>query len=481
MPSIVKNTFVYTLGNIIPAAASFILLPIYTLYLSPSDYGILESVNALSPILAILFSLCFGASIFRLYYDYKTESQRKLFFGTIFISTIVFSLVFLILIIIFRNKVEQIYKTIEFNPYYLFLIITVFISNFFDLPQKYLMLKGKPVPYIILTISKFIVTASLILFFIINRLEGPAGYLKARLISSLIFLPIYLIISIKIIKFKFSFEIFKSLLRFSIPIIPILLSSWVLNLSDRIFIERYFSIHDVGIYSLSYKIASLVLILVSAFNMAYRPFFFQHSNDSNTLRGKEIIYRHNNLFLILMIIAIFLISFFAKEIVTLFFSANYIDAYHYIPLIVFSYLLAVLGGFTGRFFEQSKKMKQNMFISIGMAFSNISLNFLLIPYWGAYGAIFATALSLLGGFIVAYFYTKKYCYFVDFNWSLIFSLTTSLAFIVIIFQLFIDFQNVYISLIIKLIITGLSCMFILRKRTKEIKQFLSSGELFSNE
>ena len=79
MAKIFKNTLLYTIGNILPKAAGFILLPIYTSYLSTSDFGIIESVVAISPILIILFSFSFGASIFRLYYDYKTEESQKTF------------------------------------------------------------------------------------------------------------------------------------------------------------------------------------------------------------------------------------------------------------------------------------------------------------------------------------------------------------------------------------------------------------------
>ena len=469
MSKIVKNTFIYTVGNVLPAAASFILLPIYTLYLSPSNYGIIESVNALNPILVILFSLCFGASIFRLFYDYKTVEQQKEFFGTLFISTTVSSLFFLFLILLFHKNVEHIYKSIAFNPYYLYMIITVFVSNFFDLPQKYLMLKDKARWYIALSLLQFVITSALILFFIINRKEGATGYLKAGLICSLVLLPIYLVISCKIIRFKFSFAIFKNLLSFSLPLIPTLLSAWVLNLSNRIFIERYFSTIDVGIYSLAYKIAGVVLIIVSSFNMAYRPAFFQYSNDIDVQRGRDSIYKYNYLFLLVFIIIVFITALFAEEIIVILFSTKYKDAFQYVPLIAFSYLLGVAGGFTGRFFEQSKKMKQNMFISIGMACLNVILNFLLIPSMGVYGAIFATIISLLIGFIFAYFYTKRNCYFVPFNWKILFPVAGSLILIVIVFQYIIDIQNIYLSLSIKIIVAGFIGLFLLRKYYKELK------------
>ena len=261
MANILNSTFIYTIGNIIPKAANFILLPVYTLYLTTTDYGLIESVYALSPILIILFSFSFGASIFRLYYDYD---DKETFFGTIFLSTIFFSTFFLICLILFSNHIEKIYSSIPFYPYFFYVIVTCYISNLFDLPQKYLMINDKPISYISLSLLRFALNAVLILWFIIYKSEGASGYLKAGVISAAIVLPFYLLITSKIIVFKFSFKIFKDVLLFSLPLIPTLLSAWILDLSDRIFLENYFTLSEVGVYSLAYKIAGLVLLIVTS-------------------------------------------------------------------------------------------------------------------------------------------------------------------------------------------------------------------------
>jgi len=91
MNKLVKNTAVYSIGQILPQAVGFILLPIYTHFITPADYGIVSSMAVLQTILAIFFTLCLERSIVRLYWDYKTENDKKDFFGTITISIAVFS------------------------------------------------------------------------------------------------------------------------------------------------------------------------------------------------------------------------------------------------------------------------------------------------------------------------------------------------------------------------------------------------------
>ena len=83
-----KNTSIYAIGNIFPRIISFFLLPIFTRYLSPEEYGILNSMNLLGVVLSIFFTMAIERSVFRLYFDYKNE-ERKDFLGTIFISLVV--------------------------------------------------------------------------------------------------------------------------------------------------------------------------------------------------------------------------------------------------------------------------------------------------------------------------------------------------------------------------------------------------------
>ena len=81
MGHLLKNTIIYSLGRILPQAVNFILLPIYSEYLSPTQYGIIESMVVFSTILTVIFSFATERSMFRIYYDYKKEDDKKKFIG----------------------------------------------------------------------------------------------------------------------------------------------------------------------------------------------------------------------------------------------------------------------------------------------------------------------------------------------------------------------------------------------------------------
>ena len=245
-------------------------------------------------------------------------------------------------------------------------------------------------------------------------------------------------------------------------------------MSDRIFLENYFTLSEVGVYSLAYKIAGLVLLIVTSFGMAYRPLFFKLANMQDKKQGKKMIYKFNYLFLIIFIVLGFSVSLISKEIMSLLFSEEYSSAYLYIPLIVVSYLFSFSAGLVARFYEQSKAMIINMYIFLGIAALNILINFLLIPKYGAYGAAIATIISLLIGFVIGYIYAKKYCYFVPFNWKALWPILVVTTLIFILFNFVTFFANIYHSLALKLIVVLLLISVILKVYFKEFKILINN-------
>jgi len=474
MNSLVKNTSIYSLGQILPKAAGFILLPIYTKYLTPSDYGIVNSMAVLQTILAVFFTLCLERSIYRLYWDYETEDEKKDFLGTIVISISILSIIVISVLFVFNDYVGLIYKSIDFNPFYVYAIIISYFSIFSLVPRIYLMIKEKPIVYVTLSLFQFILNAGFILWFIIVKKESAIGYLKANLISILIILPVFLIITIKTINLRFKYSIFKNAFIFSVPLVPAIITSWILNLSDRVFIERYFSLTDVGIYSLGYTIAGVVLLFTTAFDLSYNPEFFRLANSDDQIKAKILISKYNNTYLSVVILFCFIISLFSKELITLFLNKRYLDAYFFVPLISFSYLFSQAMGITSKFFQQSKKMKANMYIAISAAVMNIILNFLLIPHFGAFGAAYATIISMAIPFFIAYSFCKKHCYFVPINWRKIVPITVFFISIFLIFQYILSF-DIITSLIIKVFFIGGMGLFFMKKYYQQIRDIFTKA------
>ena len=447
MTTLVKNSIIYTIGIILPQAVGFLLLPIITRYLTPEDYGVVSSMGVLGGVLIIFLTLAVDRSIYRLYYDYGSAEKKEIYLGTISISLFITSTIGVFILFVFHDYVAFIFKSIPFFPYYVYIILATYFSIFLIVPQIYYMITEQATKFFLLSVGLSFLNIALILWFIVGLERGAEGYLGARVVANLLFVPLSLFILKKIVNFKFDLQMLKNGLSFSLPIIPTLLSAWILDLSDRIFIERYFTLQDVGIYSLGYQIALVVTVIAGGIHTAYFPFFFKLANSDNQENSKKTLYHTNTIYILIVLLTVFLISFFSKEIVTIMIAHEYLEAYKIIPLIAIGYLFCQTQGILNLYIQQEKKTKALMYIVLGAAGINVLLNFLLVPKYGAYGAAYATIMSFAILAFIEYQYSKK-CYFIPWAWNEILPYFFGLFGILIVFHLFIDL-DIYISLIVK--------------------------------
>jgi O-antigen/teichoic acid export membrane protein len=435
--NLLKNTSLYSIGTILPKAASFILLPIYTSFLSVDEYGIISAMIVFNAFLTILITLNIERSIFRLYYDYETAAQKKEYIGTVFISILCFSTIMIGVMFLTRDYISLIYKSIDFYPYFLISIFTVYVGIYGSMLRVLLQVIQKVKLFVMLGIVQFIISSLLILLFVVYFKEGAYGYLKGVLFGNLIMVPIFLKLLLPHINFKFNRVIIINTLKYSLPIVPAVLAGQIIDLSDRIFIENYFSSLDLGLYSLGYTIAGVVLVVTGAFKKAYDPFFYKIANSKTKAVSLKILTNTNEAYYIITIFICFSITLVSKEMIYWFFPKSYFIAYKIVPVISLAYAVSKISGLINLSFYQEKKTLKLMELSIYAAILNVALNFILIPLYGYYGAAIATLITFLFMLIIKYYLSKKY-YFLPINWILLVSVIFFMIFIYLFFNHFVN-------------------------------------------
>ena len=466
-----SNIGYYSVGNILPKATSFILLPIYLDYLDPSQYGIVGAMTAMMAFLNIFLTLNFERSIFRLIYDYKDEKDQKRFLGTIFIWILFFATVIVSLLLFFKDYVSNIYDSIDFYPYFFIAIFSVYLNNFGNIPRVYLQVKEKAKVFVILGIIQFLLTNCSILFFVVFLQMKAEGYILGALISSILMLPYFLWFTSKIIVFRFDKTIFKAILKFSLPILPAVIAIQIIDLSDRIFIEKYLTTADLGLYSLAYTIAGVVLVFTASFKKAYDPFFYKIANTYNTKKAKYLLNKTNTLYYLVTILICFSISLVSREIIYIFFDDEYLIVYKIVPILCVAYAISKISGLINLSFYQNKNTKLMMYISIISATLNIILNFLLIPIYGYFGAAYATVFTYLFMLFIKYYFSKRE-FFIVINFKKILMFCVIVSFIYLISENYLESSIIilFIKFII-LFITLLLFYFFEKKNIHEINTY----------
>lgn len=386
-----KHTFVYGLGDLVRKLVGFLLIPIYTRFMSPGDYGILQLSLVFVAFFQILYSFGMTTAFFRYYLDTSDPAARKKVFSTTFWSI---AAVDIVLSLLMMTKSETISSFLFGEPgqtTVVFLILLVLVvETIVQVPLLLLRALDRSRTFLTFIIIQLI-TALAVNYLLVAVLGmGPVGAMLANLIASGFLLALTMPIVIGNIDLDFSREHFKSLLRFGLPFVPSTISMMVMNISDQYLIRYFRGLEETGLYALNYKFGMALNLFITGFRYAWVPFIFRVSGEPDSGR---LYARAYEVLTVLLSAIFFLICAFLPEMYALLVDRSYFAGMGIVPLVAFSY---VLFGLHTIFLAGIYLEDETSFIAkagVAAAASNVVLNFLLIPRFGMWGAAGTTLVS----------------------------------------------------------------------------------------
>ena len=265
------NSMIYMAGNVLSQALAFFALPIFTRYLTPDDYGILSYTGSITSIIFILSTLSLNSFVLRHYFELDTEKQRKRLFGTIFLLLFMVNVLLLGLEFLFLPLVlKYLHIQVPFYPYFGIALLDTFLEVASVLPLAYYRVTTNAWKYFWLTSLKSIFSISLGLVLVIHFEMGVMGRYYGSLGTNIGFLVVYLSIVLRIASFRPDLRTVARGLSFSLPLLPPALASIAFVSLDRIILERYVSLGQMGIYSVGLTLGSMLTILIRSFYLRDR-------------------------------------------------------------------------------------------------------------------------------------------------------------------------------------------------------------------
>ncbi|MEW6008476.1 MAG: oligosaccharide flippase family protein [Candidatus Omnitrophota bacterium] len=400
-----KDASLYNAGGILTKAIAFLLIPVYTRFLSPADYGIISLVSTIAYVLLIFYEMGLITAATRFYYDFKSEQEKKEYFGTVLLFLCGFTLIITIVLENIARKISPfLFSDVAFNPY---IRIAIWIPFFQSLPPLVYALyrvKEQPYRFVIFSIFAFIIEIGLIIYFVVFLKQEALGKINATLIASGLIYIISLIILFNHTILKFSYSKIWNSLKFGLPLIPHTVAHWVLKLSDRIILQKYAPLSDVGLYTLGYNLGMILFLFTASFNNAWAPFLYKNAN----IMPKQVFAKIGIAYCFIVVFIGLLLSIFAKEIMIIVSTPKFYGAATVIPLVVAGYVfqgLYLLPVNQLFFLKQTRYLPTATMVS---ALINIILNLLFIPKFGMSAAAFNTFLSYLILFILVFFYSQRH-------------------------------------------------------------------------
>lgn len=405
--SLAGNTLIFAIGNGVTLIIAFVMVPFYTKVLSPSDFGVSDIIVTTTSMLLPLVSLNIFAAIFRFALD--KESNRK----TLFTNGLNVTLIGIVASLLVSGILEA------FGISYallvgLYLSATLMLNFFQNFVRGIEHVKTFALSGIIATVTN--VVSNLLLMWVFKL--GLNGYLFSLLISALITV-IYLYVAEKLHRYvnwtEKSWQETKTLLKYSLPMIPNSFAWWLTNDANKIIILMFMGPSANGILAVANKIPTMLSTFFGMFANAWQMTAVEENGKESTSELHRVVF---TLVFGLLITGCAIIVLLIKPFMSIYVDPKFFSAWTIVPILLLTSVFSNMSAFFGTTYLVAKKTAGLITTTLWGMLANIALSFALVPVIGLNGAGVSGSLGFLLVTILRYRQTQKFVP-VKVNWSLL--------------------------------------------------------------
>lgn len=399
-----QQIITYGLADTINKVLAILIVPLFTRYLSPADYGVAGVLTVSAVLIIGVCDLGLSNGITRFFKEEVEPEKSKLISTSTYIM-VFFSLALALIATPFSSQISVfLFKSAEYGQLILLNLYTIPLTISVTAPMMRFRLEEKAKLYASINIARVVTGLALNIYLIVFLGHGLRGIFEGPLINSAIYAVIIGILNLKYNGFKFSWALFKKMFIFASPFVFGLVAFWIMDWADRFILTRMTNLTEVGLYSLGYSIGMAIMLPVGAFSTAWPPFFMSLSDKEDAPKIFSLIFTYYSLIIGFLVL---IISVFSRDYFIFFTPEAYHSAYIVAPMVAFAY--ALKGNFTivaaGAFLK--KRTVFELTSDIIAVVINIVAMVILIPYLGRIGAAWATVLAYLALPISMYLLSLK--------------------------------------------------------------------------
>ncbi len=410
--NLLKKFLSFSIGGYVNAVIGFFMLPFITRILTPEEYGIASLIAVLVDMLVIMCSMGLDQGLVRFFYEEDEDNRGRLLYNSISYP-IIFFFILSIILFIFKDKIT--FFILNKNDNFLWKVILVSILfrilHLFSILIIRMQQKGKLFSFfnILLKVSEFL--------FILILYKIYKNSYKILILASLFSFILTSLLSIfferKIWTFSGKEKITKKeLLKYSFPLVLTMGLTWLFASADKLTIKYFSDLNQVGLYSSSFKIVSIISVIQSGFTTFWTPIVYEHysKNPEDTL-----FYKKANDYLSIIFFSMGLGILIFRDLIVFLLGDKYYLSKFIIPMLIFIPVMYLISETTVMGISFKKKSKYFLYISIVVSITNILGNIILVPFLGAKGAAISTGISYILFFALRTYFSNK---LINFNFNL---------------------------------------------------------------
>ncbi len=399
--TLLSNTLLISIGTFGSKVLVFLMVRFYTGYLTPADYSTSDLITQTANLLFPIISMGITDGVFRFCMDSRKD-RRSVFtvgLGAILAGSL-----------LFFGIAPLLGLFGDFKGYVWLIVLYTIAACLHSLCSQYIRAVGKTGLFAVQGIINTCLVILLNILFLAVFGLGITGYVLSVILADGL-CTLFLVSKERLwknITFKPDLSVLRPMLKYSIPLIPSTVFWWITSVSDRYMVTAMIGSQANGIYTVSYKLPTVLTLVSSIFMQAWQ-FSAVTESENGEKEHTRFFSQVWSSFQAVMFLAGSAIIAFAKPAIRLLTADEYYSSWEYVPLLSIAMVFTAFVSFTGTVYIVKKKSNISFLTALLGAGSNIILNFLLIPSpLGAQGAAIATVASYLLVFIVRCFNVKKY-------------------------------------------------------------------------
>ena len=408
-----RHSAIYGLGGLVSRIIAVLLLPLYTSYLTPADYGRVETLVALTTVLTIVLRGGISSAFFRFYFDAHDDGGRVVVLRTSFWYTMVASTVGLVFLLALAAPVSTLlFGDGRSADLVRAAAVALWAQMNYEQLTSLFRVEERSVAFVCASLANVFLTIGATVLLVVVLDKGPLGVIVGNFTGTLLVYASLLGYRREQLGLHVDRLLLRQMNRFGIPLVPTALFLWLTNFSDRFFLVKLADAAEVGLYSVGVRIASAMLLLLTAFRAAWPAFAYSIADDEEAKRTYAYVLTYLVVITAWVATALTLLSPWLVRLLT---KPDFYEASRVVGPLTFAsvafagYIVIAIG--VGR----ARRTQFNWVVTGAAAAVNVALNLILIPPYGMVGAAVATVAAYAVMFVGMAWWSQR-IYRVPYQW-----------------------------------------------------------------
>ncbi len=271
--------------DVLVRGSGLVLLPVYLRLMTKEEYGLYGYLSSIIGVSSSVLGLGLYVPQIKMYHDLKNEQEKGAALFTLNVSLLIYVVLVLASAYLFGFDivvVKLLFRHgIDYRQYRLYVLGTIFVSVFSMMLYSYFLTSERIGRIKLYNISRLVILNIVVLvaLYLSSRNSVLIRLRYSMLVEAALIVTFGYVLLLRMVP-TFRVNVLVKALKIGLPVMLSALANMFYNLSDRFFLEKYYSLQVIGVYTLGLTLSSVVSITMTSFQSIWMPLFLKEEDAS---------------------------------------------------------------------------------------------------------------------------------------------------------------------------------------------------------